>query len=141
MSDSERKPALVPEHLTYTPAECARVLGVTAQSVRDQIREGNVRAISWGGRYLVPKAELERLTGEALTGADAGSARRADLVQEARGLLSEIERCLMRLGSILDELGQQAEPPGNVRKDESSLGNGARRRPPLSPGFLSGHGL
>lgn len=94
------------ERLTYTPDECAKLLGVSVGSVRDQCRGGRIRAIDWGGRWLIPRDEIERLTGLSLSppAVESGWApeREADL-REARRLVAEAKNRLERVEALLSE--------------------------------------
>ncbi len=96
------------ERRTYTPAECAQILGVSEQAVRDECRSGRIQGIKFGGRWLVPRSELERVTGESMSAAtdvESGwSPERAARLSEARRLAVEITSRQERLNALLSEL-------------------------------------
>lgn len=47
--------------LSYTVAEIAEMTGVSRPAIYREIRSGAVKAVSLGGRLVVPVAELDRL--------------------------------------------------------------------------------
>ena len=51
-----------PELLTASQA--AEALSATSQSIRNWIRAGRLHAVRIGNRFLIPRAEVERLRGE-----------------------------------------------------------------------------
>ena len=51
-----------PELLTASQA--AEALSATSQSIRNWIRAGRLRAVRIGNRFLIPRAEVERMRGE-----------------------------------------------------------------------------
>jgi excisionase family DNA binding protein len=86
---------------TYTPDEVASRLGVSAQLVREQCRDGHIRTIKMGRLYLVPRAEVARLTGEdpAPHENDSGHAER---LENAR-LKGELRRLRDQLDRLIDD--------------------------------------
>jgi len=54
------------ERLAYSKQEAANALGVSIHTITRDIREGRIRAISYGRRRLVPKTELLRLANEGM---------------------------------------------------------------------------
>jgi excisionase family DNA binding protein len=51
--------------VAYTVKQAAKLLGLCQESVRHQIRAGNIRAGRMGERYMIPKAEIERVIGQS----------------------------------------------------------------------------
>lgn len=47
--------------LAFSKGEAARVLSVSRDSVSRAIAAGKLKAVKFGRRVLIPKAELERL--------------------------------------------------------------------------------
>ena len=47
-----------------TASQAAEALNATSQTVRNWIRARRLRAVRIGNRFLVPRAEVERLRGE-----------------------------------------------------------------------------
>lgn len=96
-----------PSRWTYTPAEVAEHLGIAAQTVREMCREGQLRTVKFGKLYLIPRAEIQRLTGEALASHDdtsLESGQRQEKVRAARRLAEEIAARQAELERVLAEL-------------------------------------
>jgi excisionase family DNA binding protein len=49
------------ERLTVNVPEAAKLLGISERSAYEAVRRGEVPAVRVGGRWLVPRAALERL--------------------------------------------------------------------------------
>ena len=49
--------------MTFTVAEVAGLLGVSARLVYEEIQRGNIAAISLGRRRVIPRNEVERIIG------------------------------------------------------------------------------
>ncbi|MEC4176017.1 helix-turn-helix domain-containing protein [Adlercreutzia sp. R7] len=53
----------------YTVAEAAQVLGLSAQTIRAEIRAGRLAAARVGRKYLIPRNTIQRLvSGEEFEG-------------------------------------------------------------------------
>lgn len=49
-----------PEGGTVTPAEAANILGTDPKNIRRMIRNGKLRALRDGGRWVIPRTELAK---------------------------------------------------------------------------------
>ena len=49
------------ERLTYSVKEAAEALGVSAWTVREEIRTGRIESVRLGSRILIPRFALEQL--------------------------------------------------------------------------------
>ena len=52
--------SLVPDEVTYSPAQVAEQIGVSRASIQRRIAAGEIRCKKVGSRYRVPLAEVER---------------------------------------------------------------------------------
>jgi excisionase family DNA binding protein len=51
--------------LTFTVTEAAQILGVSRGLLYSQVRNGDVKAIKLGRRYVITKATLEEMLGHS----------------------------------------------------------------------------
>ena len=51
------------KQLTYTPAQVAAITGLSEPAIRARIFRGQLPAIRWGRRVLIPREAVERLVG------------------------------------------------------------------------------
>jgi excisionase family DNA binding protein len=65
---SLQDPALEPQF--YRPKTAARILGVSPSFLYKRLYGGKLRTARLGKAILIPRAELERLSVEALSGGD-----------------------------------------------------------------------
>jgi excisionase family DNA binding protein len=87
-----------------TATQAAEALSATSQTIRNWIRAERLRAVRIGHRFLIPRAEVERLRGEL--GASAGEspwdyeqdAPGASLVRPRRGRAAAAESAGEMLG-------------------------------------------
>ena len=49
----------------FRPREVCDVLGVSLSGVYAGIRAGRIRCVRFGGRILIPQAEIDRILGDA----------------------------------------------------------------------------
>lgn len=61
MESRENSRDITSERLTFTVREVAQRLGVSSKLVYQQIERGDIKALTFGRRRLIPKAELNRL--------------------------------------------------------------------------------
>ena len=68
MSTDARSTAVVvpmSERAAYTPAECAGLFGKAETWGYRRIYDGTFKTLKIGGRMMVPRSEVERVTAEA----------------------------------------------------------------------------
>jgi len=103
---------------TYTASEAARALGISLDTLRRWDRQGRISVErDAGNRRIVPRAEVERLRGEAPHALSARN-RFQGVVQNVRieGLLAQVELMVERPGRVVavitaesaEELGLRA---------------------------------
>jgi len=46
----------------YSVSEFAQILGICSRTMRTLLKNNSVKAVRLGGKYFIPKIELERLT-------------------------------------------------------------------------------
>jgi excisionase family DNA binding protein len=56
-----------PKRVAFKPAEVAGMVGMSESGIRNLIRGGQLRAVRWGERWLVPVSAIEELLGEPLS--------------------------------------------------------------------------
>ena len=56
--------SLVPDEITFSPAEVAEQIGVSRASIQRRITAGEIRCKKIGSRYRIPLAEVERFRRE-----------------------------------------------------------------------------
>ena len=56
--------SLVPDEITFSPAEVAEQVGVSRASIQRRITAGQIRCKKAGSRYRVPALEVERFRRE-----------------------------------------------------------------------------
>jgi hypothetical protein len=102
----------------WSPADVAAALGVTPASVRERCREGDrclldlgacgaahVHAKRWGASWLIPRAELRRLTGEdGRPGHEDVNCGHGETISEVLKLAIEIQERQARMTSLLADL-------------------------------------
>jgi excisionase family DNA binding protein len=49
---------------TYSVAEAAQLFGVSRDSIYKAIERGDIKALRFGRRTVIPKAQVDRLLGE-----------------------------------------------------------------------------
>lgn len=54
--------------LFLSPAEAAKLLGLSIGTIRNRVRDGQIRSVLLGRRRLIPRSELERLAAVAAMG-------------------------------------------------------------------------
>lgn len=91
-----------PDRLAFSPTEVSEMTGLNARTVRDLCERGEIRATKAGERWLVPRGEVERLTGSSLSpeGAVADEREVDRLKRELEELRDEVNR---RVGRLLGE--------------------------------------
>jgi len=56
--------SLVPDEITFSPAQVAEQIGVSRASIQRRITAGEIRCKKVGNRYRIPLAEVERFRRE-----------------------------------------------------------------------------
>jgi len=56
--------SLVPDEITFSPAQVAEQIGVSRASIQRRITAGEIRCKKVGSRYRIPLAEVERFRRE-----------------------------------------------------------------------------
>lgn len=108
--------AALQDRLAFTCEELGELLGVAAQTVREKCRDGSIRTVQgFGRRHLIPRSEVERLTGERLGLADSVAVvesrqERAEKVrairQAADGLAQQLTELRRQIASLEGADGQ-----------------------------------
>lgn len=102
------------DRLAFSAEEVAELMGVGAQTVREKCRDGSIRTIDgFGRRHLIPRSEVERLTGERL-----GLADTVAVVESRR----EQRQKVRTLRQTADGLAQQL---ADLRRQIAALDEGA----------------
>jgi len=78
----------------YTIPEFAREIGLSRSQVFRIVKKGEIRAQRFGKLYLIPKDELNRLTGDA-------SQSDRDSIRDG------VEKVLREYGEVIRELGDK----------------------------------
>ena len=137
--DKEKKTFL---KIAYTPAEVAQMLGVTSSKVRNWIKSGYLHGVRMGKLWMVPQAEIKRLSGLNPPDLDAFIAwSHEGVILENTGIVQEYEfpeesifelslednsdRDLKfksdRLDYILESMCRQSGFSGSVLTDDKGL--------------------
>lgn len=91
-----------PDRLAFSPTEVAEMTGLSARTIRDLCERREVRATKAGERWLIPRGEVERLTGSSLI--DDGAVAEEREVQRLRRELEELRAEVnQRVGRLLGE--------------------------------------
>lgn len=91
-----------PDRLAFSPNEVAEMTGLNPRTVRDLCERHEIDATKAGAQWLIPRREVERLTGDDLSspGSVAEEREVVRLKRELEDLRAEVNR---RVGRLLGE--------------------------------------
>lgn len=90
------------DRLAFSPIEVSEMTGLNARTVRDLCERGEIRATKAGERWLIPRGEVARLTGDDLA-APGSLAEEREVVRLRRELGDLRDEVNRRVGRLLGE--------------------------------------